>query len=268
MQRHRWGLHDSATAKQSAAQLSNGIDGKGMTQQSNGEAVKSESQRRRSMELITVGTGSTGNCYLLHRDNDTYIALDCGCPWKKVQIATKFSPTKILFALVTHSHGDHNGYARDFEKNCISVFSPGNIEERRIKSIGGVDVVPFEVPHDVQCFAYLIRVDGRNIVYMTDFGYCKYTLKSWNIGTFVIACNYIDLPDTSEAKYSHVVRGHSSLKTVKDILEVNKTDALRNVILCHISGGQDTERMKSEIQEVVGDSVNVTIATKGAVINL
>lgn len=223
---------------------------------------------RRIMELITVGTGSTGNCYLLHRDNDTYISLDCGCPWKKVQIASHFSPTKILFGLVTHSHGDHNGFVGAFQKNCISVYGPGNIEERRVKSIGGIDVVPFEVPHDVQCFAYLIRVDGRNIVYMTDFGYCKYTLKSWNINTWLIACNHLDLPDRDEAKYRHVVTGHSSLETVKEILKINKTDSLKNVILCHISEGQDTERMKSEIQEIVGDAVNVTIAKKGAKIIL
>ena len=223
------------------------------------------------MELITVGTGSTGNCYLLHRDNDTYIALDCGCKWKNVMIKTKFSPTKIGFALVTHSHGDHNGYARDFQKNCIKVYSPGNLVERRKITIDGVDVIPFEVPHDVQCFAYLIRVNGRNIVYMTDFGYCKYTLKSWSIDTWLIACNYVEAPDVNDAKYAHVVRGHSSLKTVKDILEINKTDALKNVILCHISddgGHGDVERMKSEIQEVVGDGVQVTIAKKGATINL
>lgn len=220
------------------------------------------------MKLITVGTGSLGNCYLLKRDNDRFIALDCGVTWKRVLIASGFRPTAIDFALVTHDHGDHNGYKRDFVKNGIAVYGQADLDARKAKTIGDATVIPFEVPHDVPCYAYLIRVDGRNIVYMTDFGYCKYTLKSWNIDTWIIACNHVDAPDVTEAKYAHVVTGHSSLKTVKDILEVNKTDALKNVILCHVSEGQDSERMKSEIQAIVGGEVQVTIAQKGATIDL
>lgn len=103
---------------------------------------------------------------------------------------------------------------------------------------------------------------------MTDFGYCKYTFKSWNVDTWLIACNHIAPPDSEEANYAHVVMGHSSLDTVKDILAVNKSDSMRNVILCHTSSSADTELMVSEIQKVVGDGVNVTVAKKKEVINL
>ena len=77
------------------------------------------------MELITVGTGSTGNCYLLKRDNGHFIALDCGCPWKQVLVGCGFLPSMIDFALVTHSHKDHSGYIRDFEKSGIDVYDCG-----------------------------------------------------------------------------------------------------------------------------------------------
>ena len=103
---------------------------------------------------------------------------------------------------------------------------------------------------------------------MTDFGYCKYTFKSWNVDTFIVACNYTQIPDSEEANYAHVVMGHSSLDTVKDILAVNKSDSMKNVILCHTSSSADTELMVSEIQKVVGDGVNVTVAKKKEVINL
>ncbi len=220
------------------------------------------------MKLYTVGTGSFGNCYLLKRDNNKIIALDCGCKWRDVLIGCNFKPLDIDLALVTHSHSDHSRYVGDFEGSGIEVINTTNTFPKKILQKGEYKIVPFEVPHDVKNFGYLIRVDGRTIVYMTDFGYCKYTFRSWNVDTFLIACNHVVPPDSEEANYAHVVMGHSSLDTVKDILAVNKTDSLRNVILCHTSSSADTELMVSEIQKVVGDGVNVTVAQKRKEIEL
>ena len=220
------------------------------------------------MELYVVGSGSSGNCYLIKRDNGKYIALDCGCKWKDVMVGCDWSPIDIEFALVTHSHGDHAKHMRDFERYGIEVYGVNDLKSKSIFKKGDVEVIPFEVPHDVKNYGYLIRVDGKTIVYMTDFGYCKYTFKSWNVDTFIVACNYTSMPDSEEANYAHVVMGHSSLDTVKDILAVNKSDFMKNVILCHTSSSADTELMVSEIKQVVGDNVNVTVARKREVINL
>lgn len=220
------------------------------------------------MKLYTVGTGSFGNCYLLKRDNNKIIALDCGCKWRDVLIGCYFRPLDIDLALVTHSHSDHSRYVGDFEGSGIEVINTTNTFPKKILQKGEYKIVPFEVPHDVKNYGYLIRVDGRTIVYMTDFGYCRWTFKSWNVDTFIIACNYNVMPDAEEANYAHVVLGHSSLETVKDILEVNKSDSLKNVVLCHTSSSADTELMISEIQEVVGDGVKVTVAKKKGIIEL
>ena len=219
------------------------------------------------MKLITVGTGSKGNCYLLKRDNDRYVALDCGVPWKKVMVATKFRPSDIDLALVTHSHSDHARYMGDFVANGIETVTTSN-KARKILRKGEVDIVPFEVPHDVLCYGFLIRVDGRTIVYMTDFGYCKYTFKSWKVDTFIIACNHDENPDSDEAKYAHVVMGHSSLSTVKGILEANKSEFMKNVILVHYSQSADIEAMAEEIHKTVGDTVEVAIARNGEAIEI
>lgn len=219
------------------------------------------------MKLITVGTGSNGNCYLFKRNNDRYIALDCGVTWKKVMVATKFRPSDIDLAIVTHIHSDHARYMGDFEANGIETVTTSN-KARKILRKGEVDIVPFEVPHDVLCYGYLIRVDGRTIVYMTDFGYCRYTFKSWNVDTFIIACNYTQIPDSEEANYAHVVMGHSSLNTVKGILEANKSESMKNVILVHYSQNADVEAMAEEIQKTVGDTVKVAIARNGEAIEI
>ena len=220
------------------------------------------------MKLVTVGTGSGGNCHLLQRDNNKFVALDCGCKWKDVLVGCNFRPIDIDLALVTHSHRDHSRFVGDFKKSGIDVLSVNDVEPKKVYQKGEVKFVAFEVPHDVDCYGYLIRVDGRTIVYMTDFGYCRYTFKSWNVDTFIIACNYVSPPDADDAKYAHVVMGHSSLETVKDILEVNKSDSMKNVILCHTSSSADINLMVSEIQKVVGDGVNVEVARKRKTIEL
>jgi ribonuclease BN (tRNA processing enzyme) len=201
-------------------------------------------------------------------DNNKFVALDCGCKWKDVLVGCNFRPIVIEFALVTHSHRDHSRYVGDFVKNGIEVLSVDDVEPKKVYQKGEVKFVAFEVPHDVDCYGYLIRVDGRTIVYMTDFGYCRYTFKSWNVDTWLIASNHIENPDSDSEKYAHVVMGHSSLATVKDILAINKCDAMKNVILCHVSGDADASQMVTEIKQIVGDKVNVVVAEKKGVINL
>ena len=220
------------------------------------------------MRLITVGTGSSGNCHLLKRDNDRYVALDCGCKWSEVLIGCGFRPIDIDLALVTHSHRDHSRYVGDFKKSGIDVLSVNDLETKKVYQKGEVKFVAFEVPHDVDCYGYLIRVDGRTIVYMTDFGYCRYTFKSWNVDTWIIACNHLEPPDADEANYAHVVMGHSNLETVKEILSINRCEAMKNIVLCHTNINADTDRMVAEIKAAIGDNVNVTVARKRQTIEL
>lgn len=54
------------------------------------------------MELITVGTGSKGNAYIL-RDGNWQMLLDAGVPWKGVQKACGYGVLDC--ALITHKHG-------------------------------------------------------------------------------------------------------------------------------------------------------------------
>lgn len=53
------------------------------------------------------------------------------------------------------------------------------------------------------------------------------------------------------------------------IVTVNKTPDMRNVILCHLSDGwSNPDRMKREVQEVVGKWVNVDVAHAGLEVEL
>ena len=183
--------------------------------------------------------------------------------------------------------GDHIKYAPDFIKNGIPVYSNtdtaqifkdmtgkhirGLNERTTYRIAGGYKVVTFNVPHEnVTNVAYLITFEsGGRLLYMTDFEYCPYNLSAYGINHFLIAVNHSEeIPDVVAAR-EHRLRGHSSLETVKEFLRTSATDKCKTVIACHLSGlFADPERIETEIQEVVGDKVLVTIAENATAIDL
>lgn len=55
------------------------------------------------MMLKCVGSGSSGNCYLIE-DNGHYLALDAGVKFQSVQVACNFEVSQIDGLLITHGH--------------------------------------------------------------------------------------------------------------------------------------------------------------------
>lgn len=203
------------------------------------------------MKLTCLGSGSDGNSYVLEQ-NGSRIILDVGKPWKEVLKACEYDVFSIEAALITHEHGDHAKYIKDFHKAGIPIFGNLSTKEkfhcvrtlatgRRVDVGNGWYVIPFEVPHThgdgtaCQNYAYLIERNCERILYMTDWEYCKYRLSKFNINHFLIAINYTDLEDDGQGGIHHVMQGHSSLDTALEFLRVNVTDNCRSVIACHVS---------------------------------
>lgn len=156
-----------------------------------------------------------------------------------------------------------------------------DLPERMPKRIGSWVIVPFYLPHTtrdketgalIPCpnFGYLIKSGDETFLYATDYEYIPYTFKNQRINYMLLECNHMnDSLESDSAKYEHVIKGHSSVSTVRDIILANKTPDLRNVVLCHLSSeNADPDRMKSEIQQVSGKWVAVDIAEKGKVFEL
>ena len=96
-------------------------------------------------------------------------------------------------------------------------------------------------------------VSQHKLVYLTDFGYTKYRFKQLAVNTLLISCNHMDNPEAfaGSENFDHVVRGHSSLSVVKEIVTVNQTDSLKHIILCHISEENgDPDEMARQIAEI------------------
>lgn len=109
------------------------------------------------------------------------------------------------------------------------------------------------------------------MIYATDFQRIDYKFDKLGINTFLIECNHDDeiSKDGNEGKWEHSIRDHSSVSVVCEFLRVNQTDALRTVILCHLSeSNADAKEMVYRVKEIVGENVNVYVAGKGVGIDL
>lgn len=110
---------------------------------------------------------------------------------------------------------------------------------------------------------YITHPDMGSMVYITDTNLVKWRFKG--INHILISCNYMEkyLAD-DEAKRNHVLRGHMELETVKEFVRTNKSEALQNVILCHLSGDNSNgEEMVAEVQEAAGNDIYVDYAAAG-----
>ena len=235
--------------------------------------------------LTTVGTGSKGNAYIL-RDGNWQFLLDAGVPWKSIQKACEYQP--LDGAVCSHWHGDHVDGAKQVSRYGCDIYAGEDaaqgIAERtgaRIRPlkpqkayrINGWNVLCFPLPHeDVPNYGFVIRspMSYHKLAYLTDFGYTKYRFKQLHVDSLLISCNHMDNPEAfaGSENFGHVVRGHSSLSVVKEIVTVNQTDSLKHIVLCHISEENgDPDEMARQIAEIAPQAT-VHIAEKSKLIIL
>ena len=232
------------------------------------------------MKLKCLGSGSSGNCYLLSTETETLI-LDCGIPIMEIKKGLNFDLSKVLGCVVTHSHKDHSLSVKDFENMGIPVFKP--YENKEPISLNGWNgtTQAFDLTDkdgkfmhtnadgsECPCYGFLITHPnlGR-MLYITDTELVKWRFK--DINHILISCNYQKkyIDDENLAKRNHVFRGHMELETVKEFIKANNSDSLQNIILCHLSqDNSNPEECKAEVEKVA--KCPVYVARKGLEVEL
>lgn len=235
------------------------------------------------IEFICLGSGSSGNCYLLKK-NDEYVMLECGFDWNtlsKKLVLNGLSVSQIKAVLITHEHKDHSAalsklvnmgvkcYIPESEKltNLSNIY--GNIEylveDNKYELTSWLKMIPFSVCHDVKSFGFILfdteTKDG--ILFINDTRLFDFKYKDYGFKYIFIECNHIRrqleaimqqaLDNGEEGKVFKLKRQscyHLSLASCKRFLNKMNLSQTQAIFLMHLSAEcSNKEVMRNEIQE-------------------
>ena len=227
------------------------------------------------MTLTVLGTGSTGNVYLLQAGGRILI-LDAGLPLRQI-VAAVDDWKSVAGCLITHEHKDHSIAAADLLERGIPVYlSTGTkasireatrphrryvvdaaveVPNQKLFHLDGFTVMPFGVEHDArEPQGFLVKSDrtGEQLLYATDTAYLRYRFKG--VHYWLIECNYCDdimaEDSTAPAFKGRLASSHMSLETLKQFFQASDLTETRHIVLCHLSDTRsDEDRMVREIAE-------------------
>jgi phosphoribosyl 1,2-cyclic phosphodiesterase len=171
------------------------------------------------LRFASLGSGSRGNCLVVEAGEAprvTRVLLDCGLNLTDTErrlARLGLEPSQIHGMLITHEHGDHAHGVFDFAAahnivvyltygTMLAMKAEGRVIEgvrlvfvngRQSEAIGGMQVIPFTVPHDAREPVQFVISDGsRRLGVLTDIGmptaHVARTLSG--LDALVLECNY------------------------------------------------------------------------------
>ena len=237
------------------------------------------------MKLYTIGTGSSGNCYLLVDGNDILI-LDAGVnPTQRIsKYLYDLRPAIPCGCLVTHEHGDHSCAVPGLVRMGIACYgSPGTAERvgfgmkairpydpswisQDVKPFGDAFLVmAFKTNHDAaEPCGFLITntKTGERMIYATDTYYMTYRFPG--IHYWLIECNYCEellTEDTPPVLARRLSTSHMSLDRLCQVFQANDLSPCRKIVLIHTSHDRgDPKMMLKRIRDQTHKPVEVTRA--------
>ena len=144
-----------------------------------------------SLKLVSLASGSKGNCALIYSDN-TAILCDAGVSYTRISKSLKgmgFDLCDISGIVITHEHSDHVCalkrlcdhvplYAHPLTAKAI-YDKQGVLKNYRAVDfyengfdIGDIKVLPFRIPHDAEYpLGYTFKCGGHSVSIATDMGF-------------------------------------------------------------------------------------------------
>ena len=223
------------------------------------------------LRFISIGSGTSGNSYLLLTDSDS-LMIDAGIGMDLLKQHCGnlgFDISAISRVLITHEHVDHVKSVGELaEEYGVQIYATEAVHKginsnsrvgKKVKEqqqiaikrestlqLGDFRVTPFLVPHDCSsedCVGYMIEMDGVRFSIITDCGHI-----TERIGEIIGESNYLviesnhdkemllngDYPDAWKEKILSG-RGHLSNAQCAEALLNYATPELRHVWLCHLS---------------------------------
>ena len=240
------------------------------------------------MKLKVLGSSSEGNGYILESDSEA-LCIEAGVKLSEFKKALDFNIKKIKGVIVSHTHGDHSKYIKDFASAGIRIYANKDtidnhglsvnifsfeVEEGKAYRIGGFVVQPLKMYHDVPCFGYIIKHhECGKILFATDTNEIPYIVKDVNY--FIVETNYsssiisenIELGIVDERFVYRLVESHMEINDTINFLKQQELSNTKRIILIHMSSkNSDSKQFVELIEKSIG--IPATAALPGVEINI
>ena len=221
-----------------------------------------------ALRFLSLGSGSSGNCYYVGTDNYG-ILFDAGIGVRHLKRVLKehgIGIEHIMAVFITHDHADHIRSVGGLgEKYGIPVYATQEVHEgidnsvfkdeklytsRRIIEkeiavyIKELKITAFDVPHDSSdCVGYLVAYKQHKLVLATDVGHINEKVAEYMriANHLIVEANY-DREMLFHGKYPAFLkerisngRGHLCNSETAEFLAANSDLHLKNIWLCHLS---------------------------------
>ncbi len=231
------------------------------------------------MKLLSIASGSSGNCYYVGNDN-THLLVDAGISCKRVETALKdegLKPSELNGILVTHEHIDHvKGIGVLARKHGVPIYATAGtiMEMKNMSSLGSIDeglfheirpdekilinditVDPSSIWHDAtDPVCYSLYGDGKKISIATDMGnFNDYIVdKLDNSDIMVVEANH-DVRMLEAGSYPYYLKrrilgnyGHLSNELSGQLIYRLLNDHVKGILLGHLSKENNFEELAYE----------------------
>lgn len=247
------------------------------------------------LRFKSLGSGSTGNATLIEAIGMRPLRLlvDCGLSLKPLlhRLAQAgLRPEDIDAAFITHEHADHIGCTRAF---CLrwripvwmsrgthaAMGSPdfeGLLRTARDGEpidLGGLELMPFTVPHDAREPLQLSCTDGSaKLGILTDLGYATAHVMAHlkDCDAMLLECNH-DSELLRQSNYPPFLKrrvsgqyGHLSNAAAADIAGTLAHSGLKHLVAAHLSAQNNRPELVQEVMRKALDCHNSDIVVAGA----
>ena len=206
------------------------------------------------LTLKCIGTGSSGNMYLLDCDGNKLL-IELGMPYKNLLLNIS-DINSLVGCTTTHDHIDHINKKTydDLKKVGVKIITPTNTKIGKRYKFGDFEIVPLPAIHNVECRAYLIRVGGDTVLFATDTRQLP-KVNNVKIDYFIIEVNYIEAiresvilsdNDINALHLNGIYQNHHSLESAVEYFENLPYKAKKIVAIHKSNSGLFDEKIVEE----------------------
>ena len=227
------------------------------------------------MNIEVLGSSSKGNAYII-TDGVTSILLECGLPFREMQIKSNFKTNDVVACFISHEHQDHSKAVKDLLKSAIDVYAlPETLSELNVSdhhrakaveplkpiTVNTFEILPITMRHDCPCVGYMVHSKATNeqLFFATDT--YKITVNPQGVDYLIVEINYqkeivnrlVNEGVLEASIRSRLLFSHYELSKALSWLKRIDKSRLKRIYVAHLSSGHsNAEEIKKAVISETG----------------